>query len=63
MRKTSHIFIDDFRPCEFVRVIECIITFADGTAETWVHNGVGAPNRRALLFTATDIPPLRQIRV
>ncbi len=44
--------------CVCVCVCECIITFADRTAELWVNNRVGARDRRALLFTANDIPTL-----
>lgn len=44
--------------CVFFR---SMITFADWTAELWVSNRIGALNRRALLFTANNIPTLKKI--
>lgn len=44
--------------CVHVCVCECIITFADWTAEMWVYNGIGALDRRTILFMANDIPTL-----
>lgn len=60
MRKEelSYKFIDERHLRVCVCVSECIITFADWTAEMWVYNRVGALDRRALLFTANDIPTL-----
>ncbi len=44
--------------CVCVCVCECANTFADWTAEMWVYDRVGAPDRRALLFSADNISTL-----
>lgn len=43
-----------------VGVCECILTFADRTAEMRIMDRIGAVDRRTLLFTADDIPTLQQ---